>query len=259
MKEGQLVYLLDDRGRRYWTNARPEMLKIPGLGVLDGSKLMALESGAKMSFAGVEFYVLIPGNPELMESVDRSAQVIIAKDAATILFNLDVKSGDTVLEAGLGSAALTMPLLNVVRPAGKVISVELREDFATKGRRNVARTGFGANWQLKIGDVRTIGVGEMVDSVVLDMPNPWEAVDNVKRYLRPGGRFCGYVPNTNQLESTVKKLRSSGFIEVVALENIQRTMDVHEGGVRPSFDMLGRTVTWCWQADNGQPMIAEQT
>jgi tRNA (adenine57-N1/adenine58-N1)-methyltransferase catalytic subunit len=241
MKEGQLVYLLDDRGRRYWTNARPDMLKIPGLGVLDGNKLMALESGSKMSFAGVEFYVLIPGNPELMESVDRSAQVIIAKDAATILFNLDVKSGDTVLEAGLGSASLTMPLLNVVRPAGKVISVELREDFATKGRRNVERTGFGANWQLKIGDVRNIEVGEKVDSVVLDMPNPWEAVDNVKRFLKPGGRFCGYVPNTNQLESTVKKLRSSGFIEVVALENIQRTMDVHEGGVRPSFDMLGHT------------------
>ena len=142
MKEGQLVYLLDERGRRYWANARPEMIKIQGLGVLDGNKLMALESGSKISFVGVEFHVMVPGNPELMESVDRSAQVIIAKDAATILFNLDVKSGDTVLEAGLGSASLTMPLLNVVRPAGKIISVELREDFATKGRRNVARTGF---------------------------------------------------------------------------------------------------------------------
>jgi tRNA (adenine57-N1/adenine58-N1)-methyltransferase catalytic subunit len=241
MKEGQLVYLLDQRGRKYWMNVRPEMVKIPGLGVLDGSRLMALESGSKISFAGIEFYVLVPGNPELMESVDRSAQVIIAKDAATILFNLDVKSGDVVLEAGLGSAALTMPLLNVVRPAGKVISVELREDFALKGRRNVERTGFQANWQLKIGDVRTIDVGERVDSVILDMPAPWEAVDNVKRFLKPGGRFCGYVPNTNQLESTVRKLRESGFIEVVALENIQRLMDVHEGGVRPSFDMLGHT------------------
>jgi tRNA (adenine57-N1/adenine58-N1)-methyltransferase len=241
MKEGQLVYLLDDRGRKYWVNVRPEMLKIQGLGVLDGNKLMALESGSKLSLAGMEFYVMVPGNPELMESVDRSAQVIIAKDAATILFNLDIKSGDVVLEAGLGSAALTMPLLNVVRPAGKIISVELREDFATKGRRNVERSGFGANWQLMIGDVRTIDLGEKVDSVVLDMPNPWEAVDNVKRFLKSGGRFCGYVPNTNQLESTVKKLRSSGFIEVVALENIQRTMDVHEGGVRPSHDMLGHT------------------
>ncbi len=241
MKEGQLVYLLDGKGRKYWANARPEMLKIPGLGVLDGNKLMALESGAKISFAGIEFYVLVPGNPELMESVDRSAQVIIAKDAATILFNLDVKSGDIVLEAGLGSASLTMPLLNLIRPGGKIISVELREDFAQKGRKNVERTGFLENWKLMIGDIRTINVEEKVDSVVLDMPNPWEAVDNITRFLKPGGRFCGYVPNTNQLESTVKKLRTSGFIEVVALENIQRTMDVHEGGVRPSFDMLGHT------------------
>ena len=97
-----------------------------------GNKLMALESGAKISFAGIEFYVLVPGNPELMESVDRSAQVIIAKDAATILFNLDVKSGDIVLEAGLGSASLTMPLLNLIRPGGKIISVELHEETSLK-------------------------------------------------------------------------------------------------------------------------------
>jgi tRNA (adenine57-N1/adenine58-N1)-methyltransferase len=45
----------------------------------------------------------------------------------------------------------------------------------------------------------------------------------------------------NQVENTVKKLRSSGFVEVEALENIQRVMEVHPGGVRPSFDVLGHT------------------
>lgn len=241
MKEGQLVYLLDDRGKKYWANVSPQMLKVPGLGAVDGTKLMALENGSRLSLAGKEFIVLIPGNPELMESVDRSAQVIIAKDAATIMFNLDLKAGDVILEAGLGSASLTLPLLNAVRPSGKVISVELREDFAQKGRRNVERANFQDSWTLVIGDVRNAEIGEQVDAVILDMPNPWEAVDNVKRFLKVGGRFCGYVPNTNQLESTVRKLRSSGFIDVTAMENIQRTMEVHEGGVRPSFDMLGHT------------------
>jgi tRNA (adenine57-N1/adenine58-N1)-methyltransferase len=79
------------------------------------------------------------------------------------------------------------------------------------------------------------------DAVVLDIPDPWEAVENVKRMMKGGGRFCAFVPNMNQVESTVIKLRASGFVEIDALENIQRTIEVHPGGVRPSFDTLGHT------------------
>ena len=45
----------------------------------------------------------------------------------------------------------------------------------------------------------------------------------------------------NQAESTVVALRESGYADVRALENIQRFLEVHPGGVRPSFDTLGHT------------------
>jgi len=73
------------------------------------------------------------------------------------------------------------------------------------------------------------------------MPDPWDAIDNVASMLRSGGRFCSYVPNTNQLEEIVRHLRRKGFVEVRSLENMQREMVVHEMGVRPSFETLGHT------------------
>jgi len=36
-------------------------------------------------------------------------------------------------------------------------------------------------------------------------------------------------------------MRETGFSEVFSFETIQREMIVHDGGVRPSFDMLGHT------------------
>jgi len=45
----------------------------------------------------------------------------------------------------------------------------------------------------------------------------------------------------NQLENAVRKMREVGLAEIVAFETLQREMVVHEGGVRPSFDMLGHT------------------
>ncbi|OPY34552.1 MAG: tRNA (adenine(57)-N(1)/adenine(58)-N(1))-methyltransferase TrmI [Methanomassiliicoccales archaeon PtaU1.Bin124] len=239
--EGDIVFLLDDKGKKFWLKLERGMIKLPSLGVIDGNKIIEAGDGGCVSLAGKNFTVLSPGVSDLMEAVERGAQIIMPKDAATIVFELDLKDGDVVVEAGLGSGALTTALLHSVEPTGKVISVELREDFGDKGRRNVAKTRSKRLWTLRIGDIRTIELEQKADAVVLDMPDPWVAVDNVSRFLRSGGRLCVYVPNTNQLELVVKKMRASGFVEVKALENIQRAMEVHDMGVRPSYEMLGHT------------------
>jgi tRNA (adenine57-N1/adenine58-N1)-methyltransferase len=241
IREGHLAFLLDDKGKKYWIKLEGGMLKIPALGVVDGAKLLEAGDGGEIELAGKKFILFSPGAKDLMETVERGAQVIVPKDAATIVFELDLKDGDVVVEAGLGSGSLTTALLNAVCPSGKVVSVEIRADFSDKGRRNVNRTGNQDNWQLRIGDIKEVDLEFKADAVMLDMPDPWDAVDNVKRFLKCGGRLCAYVPNTNQLELVVKKMRASGFVEVRAMENIQRMMEVHEMGVRPSYEMLGHT------------------
>ena len=159
-----------------------------------------------MTVAGKKFWLLVPGASEMMSSVERGAQIITPKDAATILMELNIKSGDKVLEAGVGSAALTIALLNQVRPWGQVISMEIRPEFAEKGKRNVDKAGLAEGWRLEMGDVRKDRLDIVADAAVLDMPDPWDAVDNVSTMLRNGGRFCAYVPNTNQLEEIVRQL-----------------------------------------------------
>ena len=93
----------------------------------------------------------------------------------------------------------------------------------------------------RVKDV-TDGIDETeLDAVILDIPNPWEAVIHVWDALKVGGYLCSYSPLISQVEQTVKETRKHSFIEVKTLENIQREMVVSEEGTRPSFNMLGHT------------------
>ena len=239
--EGETVYLVDKSGKRVWLKVSYEMLKIASLGTIDGSRFRDLEDGSKISIIGKEYYVFRPGTLELMESLDRGAQIISPKDAATVLLNCDIRSGSVVLEVGAGSGGLTTALLSAVAPSGSVHTLEFKEENAKLALKNVKRTGLDKCWEYTIADARAAKIDIIADALIMDMPDPWLALDNLFGNLRSGGRICSYVPNMNQAESIVNALREKGFAEVYALENIQRGLEVHPGGVRPSFEMLGHT------------------
>ena len=241
--EGETVFLEDAEGKRHWLKVSFGMLKVQGLGAMDGSKLEGLDDGDRVTLVGREYTVFRPGAMDLIGSLERGAQIISPKDAATILMHCDVKSGDRVLEIGAGSGGLTTALLTAVGPTGHVHTMELKEENAKRTERNVARTGLDSRWSYSIGDAREAdpGIDWQADALTMDMPDPWLALPNLDRHLRAGGRLCAYVPNMNQMESIVIALREAGYADVRALENIQRFMEVHPGGVRPSFDTLGHT------------------
>ena len=242
-QENETVFLEDPSGRRHWLKVSFGMVKVQGLGAVDGSKLKGLDDGARITIVGKEYTVFRPGAMDLMGSLDRGAQIITPKDAATILMHCDVHAGDRVLEVGAGSGGLTTALLSAVAPSGCVHTLELKEENAKRVERNVNRTGIGALWSYPIGDARESdpGIDWKADVLTMDMPDPWLALVNLGGHLRDGGRICIYVPNMNQVESSVIALREAGYADVRALENIQRYLEVHPGGVRPSFDTLGHT------------------
>jgi len=239
--EGETVYLVDRSGKRIWLKVSYEMLKIASLGTVDGSRFKDLDDGSQITIIGKEYYVFRPGALELMESLDRGAQIISPKDASTILLNCNVISGSKVLEVGAGSGGLTTALLNAVAPEGIVHTLEFKEENAKLALKNVKRTNLDKYWKCTIGDARTVKVEFIADALIMDMPDPEIALNNLFGNLRSGGRICSYVPNMNQAEKIVTALRGKGFAEVYALENLQRGLEVHPGGVRPSFEMLGHT------------------
>jgi tRNA (adenine57-N1/adenine58-N1)-methyltransferase len=239
--EGETVYIVEKSGKRVWLKVSYDMMKVASLGTVDGSRFRDLDDGSRISLVGKEYFVFRPGTVELMESLDRNAQIIIPKDAATIILNCDIRSGSAVLEVGAGSGGLTTALLNAVAPNGKVHTLEFKEENAKLALKNIKRTGLEKYWECTICDARDAKIDMIADVLTMDMPDPWLALDNLYGNLRAGGRICSYVPNMNQAERIVSALREKGAAEVFALENIQRGLEVHPGGARPSFEMLGHT------------------
>lgn len=241
IEDGARVLLIDASGRKYVVKATGGMLEVGGLGVIDGSALCDSSFGDRMQVGGKEFVILKPSVKDILGLIERRAQIMIPKDSFVVPLHLDLSSGSRVIEGGVGSGALTVVLLKSVSPTGKVYSYEARQDYADIARRNVSMTDLGASWELKVDDICTAKLEQEVDAAIVDIPNPWDALQNIIGAVRIGGHVGCYIPNANQLEQTVRKMRELGLGEIVAFETLQREMIVHDGGVRPSFDMLGHT------------------
>jgi len=241
IKENDTVVLIDEKGKKILLRIEEGMKKIRRLGVFDPGKLKERKIGEKIRIGNREFTIMRPSIADKVETIERKAQIILPKDSSLIAFYCDVKNGDVIIEGGVGSGALTIALANCVRPDGKIISYELRKDFADFAKRNIENAELGKWVEIKIGDVTESIDEKNADAVILDIPNPWDAVKNAYNALKTGGDFCSYSPTMNQVEKTVKTLRKHDFIEIKTFETLQREIVVGERGVRPSFDMLGHT------------------
>jgi tRNA (adenine57-N1/adenine58-N1)-methyltransferase len=108
-------------------------------------------------------------------------------------------------------------------------------------RKNLAKAGLSDNVECKKGDVTKTIRERNLDAVILDIPNPWDAIENGFKSLRQGGYLAVYTPSVNQFERTHKRMGEFDFGRITTIETLQREMKVMEKGVRPSFDMLGHT------------------
>lgn len=241
VKKGDVVALIDSKFRKFIVDTNNQTDKIKGIGVLDPSTLVKKEYGKQLKIGNKSFWILTPSLQDKLQSLSRRAQIILPRDASHILMNCTIESGHTILEAGMGSGSLTIALANAVAPSGKVISYDIREDFIEHAMKNVKKAKMEQYVFPKLKDV-TKGIDEKeLNAVIIDIPNPYDAVKTSWNALKIGGYFCSYSPLTSQVEKTVMKLHKHNFIEIKTFENIQREMVVSVKGTRPSFNMLGHT------------------
>jgi tRNA (adenine57-N1/adenine58-N1)-methyltransferase len=192
----------------------------------------------------LKFTAFIPLLSDYVLSMPRGATIVYPKDAAMIIGVADVYPGAHVLEAGVGSGALSLSILRAIGSHGSLDSYERREDFADIARANVSNY-FGSlpnQWSLTVGSVQDIDNSKVYDRVILDMLAPWECVEMAAKVLRPGGVFLAYVATTTQLSATAEALKNDGhFTEPESSETIVRGWH-HEGlAVRPQQRMIGHT------------------
>jgi tRNA (adenine57-N1/adenine58-N1)-methyltransferase len=242
---GDRIQLTDPKGKMYTFTITPGKEWHTHKGWIVHNDLIGLPEGSVVSTsAGLQFTAFKPLLGDFVLSMPRGATIVYPKDAAMIIGVADVFPGAKVIEAGVGSAALSISLLRAIGPTGELTSFERREDFADIARENV-RTYFGTvptNWNLNIGSVQESSMDKKYDRVILDMLAPWECISFAAEVLRPGGVFLAYVATTTQLSMTAEAIKEDGhFTEPLSSETIVRDWH-HEGlAVRPMQRMIGHT------------------
>ncbi len=251
LRAGEWVRLTDSKGRRHNICLEHGKRFFSNRGHFDHDELIGREEGFTVSSsAGGEYLVFRPLLSEFVVSMPRGAAVVYPKDAAQIVAMADVFPGAHVVEAGVGSGALTCSLLRAVGPHGRVSSYERREEFADVARQNVTQF-FSApdgpvirRGSLTIGDLAEELPREAspVDRVILDMLAPWDCLEATAGALRPGGIVCAYVATTTQLSRFVETTRAhGGFTEPAVWESLVRDWHVEGLAVRPGHKMIGHT------------------
>jgi len=218
-------------------------------GVLKHDEVIGKPDGSVVESSNeIEYLALRPLLTDFVMSMPRGAAIIYPKDAAQILGAADIFPGATVVEAGVGSGALSLWLLRAIGPSGTLHSFERREEFSAVAKGNV--TAFlGAepdNWTVTIGDLADalpeVTEPGSVDRVVLDMLAPWECLDVVAEALTPGGVLICYIATVTQLSRVAEAIRHTGeFTNPESNETIVRGWHVEGLAVRPDHRMVGHT------------------
>jgi len=198
--------------------------------------------------AGVEYLALRPLLTDFVLSMPRGAAIVYPKDAASIVTMGDIFPGARVVEAGVGSGALSMYLLRAIGESGSLTSFERRAEFAEIAKANV-ETQFGYvpdNWSIKLGSLQdellTVVEPGSIDRVVLDMLAPWECIDAVSGALAPGGVLICYVATVTQLSRVAEEIKATGnYADPEAFESLVRGWHLQGLAVRPEHRMGGHT------------------
>jgi tRNA (adenine57-N1/adenine58-N1)-methyltransferase len=242
---GDRIQLTDSKGKLYSFTIVPDKEWHTHKGWITHNDLIGMPEGSIVeTTAGLKFTAFKPLLSDYVLSMPRGATIVYPKDAALIVGFADIYPGARVLEAGVGSGALTISLLRAVGSLGFVHSLERRADFAENARSNVTHY-FGeqpSNWRVDVGSVQDQVFEDSFDRVILDMLAPWECIALAAQVLRPGGVFLAYVATTTQLSATAEALKFDGrFTEPESSESLVRGWH-HEGlAVRPQHRMIGHT------------------
>lgn len=248
-RAGERVQITDERGRITTITLTEGGQYHSHRGYFNHSELLGQPEGTVIANSeGILFQALRPLYKDFVLSMPRGAAVVYPKDAGQIVTMADIFPGARVIEAGVGSGALSIALLRAIGDHGHLRSFERREEFADIARGNIETFYGGPHpaWQLTLGDLaETLGTVEepgSVDRAVLDMLAPWECLDAVATALAPGGVIICYVATVTQLSRVAEALRADGrFTEPESHETMVRGWHVEGLAVRPDHRMVAHT------------------
>ncbi|ACA59987.1 tRNA (adenine-N(1)-)-methyltransferase [Candidatus Desulforudis audaxviator MP104C] len=244
-REGELVIFLDHQERSFVQRLHPQGKLQTHRGFVPHADVIGCVPGtAFVTTKGKELFAFRPTLVDFTMNMPRKSGIIYPKDTAYILLWADVRPGGRVVAGGVGSGALLLALASQVGASGFVWGYDVRQDMLDFAAANL-RQFLGdhpANTEFKLGNVYENIDERDVDSVILDVPEPWQAVEPSALALKPGGIIIAYMPTIRQAESFTGALRGSNrFGLVQTVEILVRDWHIRERSVRPNHRMVGHT------------------
>jgi len=214
--------------------------------------------------AGSGFMHILQPTPESWTySLDHRTQVVYTPDYSYVLQRMNVKPGDTLIEAGAGSGSFTHAAARAIfngypadpadtNSTGKVCSFEYHLPRVEVLRDEINSHGLAHVVHINHRDVYNEGfllpntVSPKATAIFLDLPMPWLALPHLTREdpnsaLDPNqpAQICTFSPCIEQVTATVSAMRKAGWTEIQTVEVQNRRLDVrrervglHEEGLR---------------------------
>ena len=241
---GELALLQDRKSRRYLLTLKPADTFHSHLGRLQHDQLIGKSVGGwYRTDKGHTLLAVRPTLGDYVRQMPRGPQIIYQKDLGNIVSFADIFPGATVIEGGLGSGSLTAALLRAVGSEGRVITYEIDEGVLPKALRNIDQvTADSSSLEIKVGNIYE-GIEERdVDRVVLDVPEPWQAVGAIGDALVMGGTMLSFLPTILQVHRLVGALERDGRFQMIeSMETLLRTWHITERSVRPDHRMVAHS------------------
>ncbi len=211
-------------------------------GVIKHDDLIDLPWGSQVfSHLGSPFFLLQPPLGDVLNELPRTTQILYPKDIGFILVTMGIGPGQRVIEAGTGSGSMTIALAYSIGTAGRVYSYEQRADAQKLAIKNLTRLGLNERVDFKLRDIAE-GLDETdADAFFLDVPNPYDYIEQARAALKPGGFFCSLLPTVNQVEKLLGALRRHRFAFVEVCEVLLRYYKPEPARLRPTDRMVAHT------------------
>ena len=219
--------ILSGQGKNYLVRAGVGSLGTD-FGMVDLASLVGKQPGDLIrTRAGKELIIRFPRATDFFEMAKRSGAPMLPRDIGLVIGLSGMNKSDIVLDAGTGSGVAAVFFAGV---AGKVITIERREEFYHLAKENILETGI-LNIELVHGDI--LSIEGIFDVVHLDLMVTRDHVIHTHRLIKSGGYLVCYTPFFEQM-TLVYDTASELFSEVNSHECIMRDIDRSERGTRPS-------------------------
>ena len=200
-------------------------------GFIKSSDLKKREGSKIKSSKGNDYFVFSPKFIDFYKRIRRYTQIIPLKDIGLIVAETGIGKNSVVIEAGCGSGGFSCFVSRLVK---KIISYDINEKSIETIKENIKYLGV-KNITIKKVNIYEKTEDKNADLFLIDVPEPWRAIKNANKSLKPSGFLVIYTPSISQMQNAMKEIEKfDELMPIKTVEVIEREWKVAGEIVRPT-------------------------